>query len=238
MSAYAGTATRPDRAKAILAVTAVHVGLAFVILSGLSVRMVGQAVERLTTISIRESPPPPPVQPPPKPAPRPHAMRKPQGAAAKKAEASPVVAPAPKLPVPSPVPAAKVAGNGGASTSGAAPTGNGTGAGGTGTGTGGGGYADYSRFTPARQITTIPNREYRRLSAVSGLIAGQVGVAIRVNPDGTPSNCRTVRSSGSPPADSLMCMLIAQYVRFQPALDPAGRPVAQDIAWYPRWWRP
>ena len=69
MSSYRGTADRPDKAKAIAAVAAVHVALAFIILSGLNVRMVGRAVEQLTTINITE-PPPPPVQPPPKPAPQ------------------------------------------------------------------------------------------------------------------------------------------------------------------------
>jgi protein TonB len=234
MSSYQGTADRPDRAKAIAAVVAVHAALAFVILSGLNVRMVSQAVEQLKTFNLAQAPPPPPVPPPP---PKPRAqpvIKKPAGAPAKKAEPSPVVAPPPVVPAPSPIPAAKIAGTGTASTSGAATSGAGTGAGGSGYGPGGGGTGAY---TPTRQITTIPNREYRRLSAVSGMVAGQVGVEIRVNPDGMPSNCRIVRSSGSPPADSLMCMLIAQYVRFRPALDPAGRPVAQDITWYPRWWR-
>jgi protein TonB len=45
VSSYRGTANRPDRAKAIAAVVAVHAALAFVILSGLNVRIVSQAVE-------------------------------------------------------------------------------------------------------------------------------------------------------------------------------------------------
>lgn len=234
MSSYRGTAEGPDRAKAIGAVVAVHVALAAAILAGLNVEMVGRAVERLTTINIAEPPPPPP--PPPKPAPKPQQMKKPAGAEAKKAEASPIVAPQPKIPVVSPLPAAKVAGTGSASTSGAGLAGSGTGAGGSGNGTGGGG--DYSKFTPARQISGIPNREYRRLTAVSGMVGGTVGLTVRVNPDGSPSNCRIVRTSGNASADSLMCTLVAQYVRFRPALDPGGRAIAQDITWYPRWWRP
>ena len=38
MSSYTGTADRPDRAKAIAAVVAVHAGLAAIILAGLNVR--------------------------------------------------------------------------------------------------------------------------------------------------------------------------------------------------------
>jgi periplasmic protein TonB len=236
VSSYRGTADRPDQAKAIAAVVAVHVALAFIILSGLNVRMVQRAVERLTTIDITEPPPPPPVQPPPQPAPQPHAMKEAQGAPAKKAEPSPVVAPPPKLPVPSPIPAAKVAGTGSAPTSGAALAGNGTGAGGIGTGPGGGGN-DFSGYTPARRISRIPDREYGALAA-TGLRSGNVGVTIRVNPDGSVSNCRIARSSGNSYADSLMCQLTVRYIRFDPARDPNGRPVAQDITFFPNWWKP
>jgi protein TonB len=233
MATYAGTATRPDRAKAILAVIAVHIALAFVILTGLSVGVVRQAVERLTTITIQD-PPPPPLQPPPKPASHAHAMKKAEGAAAKKAEPSPVVAPQPKLPTPSPVPAAKIAGTGAASTSGAALAGNGTGAGGNGNGTGGGGSGS---FTPARKITKIPDSEYRRFRAL-GFARGIVGLALRVNPDGVPSNCRIAVSSGNAQEDSLMCRLTLDYVRFSPARDPNGGAIAQEVTFYTNWWRP
>lgn len=235
MSSYRGTADRPDRIKAVAAVVAVHVALAFVILSGLNVRMVSRAVERLTTIAISEPPPPPPpVQPPPRPKPQ-QAIKKPQGEAAKQAEPTPVVAPQPKLPVPSPIPAAKIAGTGTSPSSGAAAAGNGTGAGGFGNGPGGGG--DFTGFTPARRVTRIPNREYGPLAA-TGLPSGSVGVTIRVNPDGSVSNCRVARSSGNPYADQLMCRLTLEYIRFDPARDPYGRPVAQDVTFFPNWWKP
>lgn len=235
MSSYTGTADRPDRAKAIVAVVAVHVGLALLILSGLNVRMVGQVVERLNTFDIRQPPPPPPKPPPQRPAPRPEQARQPAGEPARKAEAAPIVAPPPKLPLPSPVPAAKVAGTGSAPSSGAGTSGSGTGAGGAGYGPGGGG--DFSRFTPARRITRIPDREYRRLSA-TGIRSGSVGVTIRVNPDGSVSNCRVARSSGDGSIDALMCQLTLSYVRFNPARDPSGRPVAQDVTFFPNWWKP
>jgi protein TonB len=235
VSTYRGTADRPDKAKAIAGVVAVHVALALVILSGLNVRMVTRAVEELTTINIQEPPPPPPILQP-RPAPKPQAIKKPEGSPAKKAEPTPVAAPRPKLPVPSPVPAAKIAGTGAATRSGAALSGNGTGASGSGTGTGGGGYGDYSRFTPARLVSNIPNVEYARLAA-TGIPSGLVGVVILVNPSGTASNCRIARSSGDPSVDALVCQLTQQYVRFDPARDPYGRPVAQDITYFPNWRR-
>lgn len=234
MGSYSGNLGTPDRTRAITAVVAVHVALAFVILSGLNVNMVRRAVDQLKVISLQEPPPPPPVQPPPRPTPKPQAAKRAEGAAAKRAEPSPVVAPEPRIPVPSPLPAAKVAGTGSSTASGAAQSGAGTGAGGSGSGPGGGG--DFSGYTPARRITRIPNSEYRGLSA-TGIPSGSVGVTVKVNTDGSVSNCRVARSSGDRSVDGLMCQLTLRYIRFDAARDRAGRPVAQDITFYPNWYR-
>lgn len=233
MSSYIGTADRPDRAKAIAGVIAVHVALAAIILAGLNVHMVTAAVEQLKTFDIRE-PPPPPKPPPQRPAPMPQRARQAAGEPARKAEAAPIVAPAPKLPVPSPIPAAKVAGTGSAPSPGAATAGTGTGAGGSGTGPGGGGYADFSRFTPARIVRKIPNSEYRRISA-GRLPFGSATIGFRVTPDGRMAGCRVVRSSGDPYVDSIVCDAAMRNMRFSPARDPSGRPVAQDMAFTPTW---
>lgn len=233
MSSYRGTAERPERAMAVAAVVAIHVVLAIVILSGLDVRTVKQAVDRMTTIAIKEPPPPPPLQPP-KPAPKPQAMKEPEGAAAKKAEPTPVVAPQPKLPVPSPVPAARVAGPGTSANSGAAPSGSGTGAGGSGTGTGGGGAADYSRFTPARLIRNLARSDYRALGG-GRMPEGRAMVSLRIEPTGQPSNCRVRRSSGDPYVDAGLCPLITQRLRFLPALDDRGRPIAYQLDYVATW---
>ena len=228
MASYVA-AERTDRWKAILAVGAVHVLLAMVILNGLNVRSVGQAVERLKTFDIALPTPPPPVTPP---TPEHHeAAKQTEGAAAKKAEPTPLVAPPTPLPVQSPVPAAKIAGTGTAASSGAASAGSGTGAGGSGTGAGGGGTAG---FTPARKITKIPDREYRKL-ADTGIARGSVSITILINPDGRPSNCRIARSSGSGLADALMCRLTLQFVRFSPARDASGRAISQEVTWAPNW---
>jgi protein TonB len=233
MSSYRGTADTPSRAKAIAAVIAVHAALGAAILTGLNVDMAERVIERLQTIDIR-LPPPPPPEPPPRPAREEKKVELEEGAAGKKAEPTPVVAPKPRIPVQSPIPAAPVAGTGSATTAGAANYGTGTGAGGSGTGRGGGG--DYSKFTPARRISKIPDREYRRLAA-TGIRRGSVGVTIKVNTDGSPSNCRVARTSGDGAIDALMCQLTVRYVRFRPALDDRGRPVPQDITFYPNWYR-
>ena len=234
MATYRATETN-DRAKALAAVLLVHAALAAVIFTGLNVETVNRAVEHLKTFDITDDPPPPPQPPPPQP--RAERAREEEGAAGKKSEPTPVVAPKPKIEVPAkpPIAAAPVAGTGNASRSGAADYGTGPGAGGSGTGRGGGGSEDFSGYTPAQRISKIPDREYRRITAVSGQRSGRIGITLKVNPDGRPSNCRVARTSGDPNLDSLFCELAVAYVRFRPARDAEGRPVAQDITWYPDW---
>ena len=230
MSSYSGTANQPDRAKAIGAVIAVHVGLAAIILTGLNVRVVSQVVERLETFDIRVPPPPPPVPPPP--APKQHRAKREAGAPAKKAEATPVVAPRPKLPVQSPIPAAPVAGQGSAPSSGAAASGTGTGAGGSGNGPGGGG--DYSKFTPARLVRNLSRGDYRDLTG-GRMPEGAAMVALRVEPSGLPSNCRVIRSSGDSSVDAGLCPLLVARLRFRPALDDQGRPISYQLQYVASW---
>jgi protein TonB len=230
VSSYRGTANRPDKLKAAAAVIAVHAILAAVILTGLNVETLRRAVETMTTISVSEPEPP---QPPPPAANRLDQAPEEAGVPGKKAEPTSVVGPPPKLPAPNPLPAAPIAGQGSVTAAGAAGSGNGIGAGGSGTGRGGGGAG----FTPARKISKIPDREYRRLAA-TGIESGSVAVTIKVNVDGTPSNCRIARSSGDQRIDALMCQLTLRHVRFEPARDPSGRLVAQDVTFVPNWWRP
>ena len=225
MSSYTGTANQPDRAKAIGAVIAVHLGLATIILTGLNVRMVSQAVDRLETFDIRLPPPPPPVH-------QHHEAKREAGAPARKAEATPVVAPKPQLPLPSPIPAAPVAGRGSAPSSGAAAAGTGTGAGGSGNGPGGGG--DYSKFTPARLVRNLSRGDYQRLAA-GRLPAGRAMLALRVEPSGSPSNCRVVRSSGDSVVDGGLCALVVSRLRFRPALDDQGRPIPYQLQYVATW---
>jgi len=230
MSSYSGTADRPDKAKAIAGVVAVHVAIAAAILTGLNVRIVSSVVDQIKTFDVPE-PPPPPVQPPP--APRPQQAKQPEGAPAKKAEPTPVVAPQPRIPAPSPIPAARIAGTGSASTSGAAGAGNGTGAGGSGMGAGGGG-PDYSRFTPAQLIRNLTRGDYRSIGA-GRLPSGRAMVSLRVETNGAASACRVIRSSGDPVVDGGLCPLIEARLRFRPALDDHGRPIPYQLQYVATW---
>jgi protein TonB len=218
-----------SRWKAMAAAIVVTAILGFGVITGLNVKMVQRAVEHLQAFDITLPKPPPPEVPKPKPQP----AKKPQGAPPAP-KASPIVAPKPEVVLPpnQVIAAAVKAGTGASSSAGQGGAGSGTGAGGAGIGPGSG-----AGFTPAQKITKIPNSEYRRLEAVSGFSRGTVGISIRVTADGRATNCRVVRSSGSSAADSLMCQLTEEYVRFRPALDAQGRPVAQDVTWFPNWYR-
>ncbi|MBV9529121.1 energy transducer TonB [Sphingomonas sp.] len=229
MTSYTGSNRPRDRAKAIAAVIAIHIALAAVIVAGLNVTKVRQVVDQLQTIDIHEVLPPPPLHRPP---PQPRKAKLAAGAPAPRAQPTEVVAPTPRVPEPSVIPAAHIAGAGSSPASGAATAGSGTGAGGNGNGPGGGGNG--AGFTPARLVRNIPSSQYERLAS-TGLANGLVGVTLLVGPDGTPGNCRIARSSGDSGLDGLVCQLTLRYVRFNPARDPQGRPVSQDITYFPNW---
>jgi protein TonB len=229
MGSYSGQIENPERTKALLGVALVHLCLAAIILTGLNVDTVRRAVQTITTIAIVEpQPPPPPTKERelvevPTPA-------KEAGAPGKKAEPTPVVAPKSKLPVPSPIAAAKVAGSGSSPHSGAATAGSGTGNGGSGLGRGGGGTG----YTPAKLIRKVPNRAYRQM-AYTGVLEGDITLSLIVGADGRVAKCQTARTSGSIIADNRMCELVVSYMLFDPARDPSGRPVAQDVTWVTNW---
>ena len=228
MGSYTGAAPT-ERWKAIVAVVAVHVALAFIIINGLNGgRILHTAVEKLNVFDVAPPPPPPP---PPPPEPKPSQAKKPEGVAAKHAEPTKVVAPT--SPRPSPIPAAKVAGASNSPASGAASAGNGTGAGGSGNGAGGGG-TDYSRFTPAQLIRNLTRGDYRSIGA-GRLPNGRAMVSLRVEASGAPSGCRIMRSSGDPVVDSGLCPLIEARLRFRPALDDRGRPIPYQLQYVATW---
>ena len=59
-----------------------------------------------------------------------------------------------------------------------------------------------------------------------GRHVGSVVVQFTVQADGRVSNCGAVRSSGKASLDALTCRLVEERMRFKPALDGQGNPVA------------
>ena len=231
MPNYRADPSRPDRAKAIAAVVAVHAAIAALILT--SPGAVSMMSESAPTVLIDIEQPPPP---PPPPEPRADRAKEEEGAAGKKAEPTPIVAPKPRIVVPAkpPVAAAPIAGTGASTNAGAANAGSGPGAGGSGSGRGGGGSGDYSGYTPARLIRNVSRSDYRALAA-GRLPSGSAMVSLRVQTNGTATNCRVVRSSSDPVVDSGLCPLLTQRLRFRPARDSAGRPIPYSLEYVATW---
>jgi periplasmic protein TonB len=232
MASYRANPSRPDRAKAIAAVVAVHAAIAVLILT--SPGTVSMIRESAPTVLVDIKPPPPP--PPPQPQPRADRAKEEEGAAGKKAEPTPIVAPKPRIVVPAkpPVVAAPLAGTGASANAGAATAGSGPGAGGSGSGRGGGGSGDFSGFAPARLIRNVSRADYRALAA-GRLPSGSAMVSLQVQTNGLPANCRIVRTSGDPIVDSGLCPLLVRRLRFRPARDNQGRAIPYSLEYVATW---
>ncbi len=228
-----------DRSGAILAVAAVHALLLFMLLhlSGRITLPSEQEVLRVFDVT-EVAPPPEQVQ-----QPRAQEQSKPkqeEGAASppnKRSKATEVVAPKREISLPVPVPmatsttpnegtessqgAAEVAGPG----TGAGGTGTGTGSGGSGTGTGGGGSGG-AAYPPRLLSPTLRGRDFPRQLLQSAPRGARIDVGLRVEANGTVSECKIFRSSGVAALDSEVCNLAHSRFRFRPALNRAGQPVA------------
>ncbi|WP_120717271.1 energy transducer TonB [Tsuneonella amylolytica] len=187
------------------------------------------------TVETKQFEPPPP----PEPEPEPDAGE--QGNEGRKAVPREVVAPEPRIVVKPAPPAPKASSTGAADTSGARDQGTGTGAGGTGTGTGsgnggsgqGGGVATKpewigGRINNARDYPIPPGGRQARVGT-------EVVVKVTVGTDGRASDCSVFRPSPDAEADAITCRLVVQRLRFRPATDAAGNPVAAPFYWRQRW---
>lgn len=237
MATYRDPATRADRAKAILAVAAVHLGMAAVILFGSRAAVApptGQPPTQLIDITL--PPPPPPPPPPPEPAASPDREA---GAAGRKAEPAPIVLPPPKIALPTvnPLPTAPIAGTGTAASAGAANSGTGPGAGGTGDGRGGGGAGGGGIGEDARLMSGgLNRRDYRDLRRFDAP-GGRAMLAIMIGPDGRVVQCSTHRSSGNPALDAALCDILQPRMRWAPARDRQGRALTVGLYYVATWGR-
>ena len=235
--AYRSDLNPRDRSGAIAAAIAIHAALlfAFLNISGKMPLPGQQSVVRV--FDVREVAPPPP--PPPQQTPQPRPKEQEGGSAPKniKSEATPVVAPKPKIVTPpvQKIAAAETPRQGTAPTLGASNVrGPGTGAGGVGTGTGSGaggngpgGGGEGGVAVEAQLITPrLTGRDYPRDLVDMWPRRVPVFVGLRIEPNGTVSECKIFRSSGVAAIDSETCNLAHIKFRFRPALNRFGQPVA------------
>jgi protein TonB len=204
-------------------------GLVRVFAPDFTAQAVRQAASALVTVTTREVPPPVP------PAPD-------EGAAAqagKKATPKPIPAPARAIPL-KPTDAPPIASTGAAADSGASTAGVGTGGGGEGAGTGSGDAGAGQGNGVATKAVLISGaiQSARDFPIPPGGREARAGrsviVALTVGTGGTPTACRTYRSSGLPETDQRTCELAIERLRFRPATNARGEPVISTFYWQQR----
>lgn len=231
-----------DKGGAIAAVVAIHAVLFFMLLN-LSGRMdLTHPQSVLRVFDVNEVPPPPP-EPVLQPQTQQQQQQKPketEGVASPRnihSTATDVVAPKPRIALPLPVPmkptqtpntgvqptqgASNVLGPG----TGAGGIGTGTGSGGSGSGTGGGGEG--GAVSPPHLVTPVlRGRDFPKDMLDQWPFRATVFLRLRVDERGFVSECTVDRGTGVAAIDSAICSLAHDRLRFRPAADRAGRPVA------------
>lgn len=155
-----------------------------------------------------------------------------QSAAGVEAVAAPVSAPTPAIPAPQDRTVPPVASTGSADTSGAADSGTGTGADGEGVGTGSGeqGMGSGSGAATKPEIISGALNSARDFPVPPGGREARIGtsviVKVIVQPNGRATDCSIYRASPFPETDRATCRLVMQRLRFRPATNAAGEPVA------------
>jgi protein TonB len=218
----------------VLAHLAVLYGLARVLVPEVTEAATRQVV---SAFSIAVPPPPPPPPDPSQPD------QGAQAAPGPKATPKPVAAPSPRVTVRREPPAPRAAATGIDNLAGAAAAGEGTGAAGSGEGTGsgkggtgaGGGAASKpvllsGSIDNARDFPVPPGGRAARRGT-------QVIVRVTVGTDGRARDCTIYRASPDAEADRITCQLVEARLRFRPATDAAGRPVAAPFYWRQQWFR-
>lgn len=153
-----------------------------------------------------------------------------QGAPGQEAVPAPVTAPPAEIPI-LPEPRPQAASTGTADRSGARETGDGTGADGAGAGTGSGnsgsGQGNGVAVRPSvRSGRLDPRRDFPVPEGGRAARFGtSVTVVFTVTTDGRARNCSVARSSADAATTALVCGLVIEKIRFNPAQTRSGDPV-------------
>ena len=229
---YRADPSRPDRAKAIVAVLAVHAALGALLLARPGTLVQRMSDQPTVLIDIAPEPPPPPPETDPGKA------REEEGAAGKKAEPTPIVRPEPRIdiPAPTPVAAAPVAGTGASPNAGASTAGSGPGAGGSGTGRGGGGAGGGGGLgSEARLLGGNRAKLPRQMLYQFAADRGFAHLWLTVADSGRVTDCSVMQSSGSGDVDQALCGLMIRQSRWSPARDKQGQPVTVRLRYTATW---
>jgi protein TonB len=213
---YADQKMSGNKVTALVIVAILHIILGYALVTGLAYDVVKKAVQRVTTVDIKEEvkkePPPPPKKldlPPPPPIvvpPPKTTITPPRQQITTVSEPPPppppiIVPPPPSAPPPPPPPRF--------TPKGATPKGSGQG----------------------NWVTTsdYPSR------ALNDKREGVTGYRVSVGPDGRVTDCNITSSSGSPELDDATCSNIRRRARFNPAMDGEGQPTSGAFSGRVRW---
>lgn len=174
--------------------------------------------------------------PPPEPSPDPAPLE--EGAAAEEGRrATPREVAAPEVPRPRETAAPRTPSTGTADASGARDQGAGTGAGGEGDGTGAGrggtGQGGVAATGPSVRSGRIDSaRDFPIPEGGRSVRDGtSVTVVFTVGVDGRAYDCSVARPGPDPATNALVCPLVVERIRFNPARDSNGNPVPARYGW-------
>jgi periplasmic protein TonB len=228
---------RPVSLPLLFAIGLLHVAVLYALARALAPDFTASVERGVVSAFTLESPPPdPPSERPPD-----QAEDGAAGDPGREAVPQPVTAPPAAIVLPRENPAPRTASTGTAIRSGATEAGEGTGAAGSGEGTGSGGTGSgqgSGRATrPVHIAGEINNaRDYPVPAGGRQARSGsEVIVRVVVGTDGRARNCMVYRPSPDPQADRLTCELVEQRLKFRPATDAGGEPVAATFYWRQRW---
>jgi protein TonB len=141
------------------------------------------------------------------------------------------------VPRPRNTPAPRASSTGSANNSGARDQGAGTGAGGEGDGTG----ADRGGSGQGGVAPSGPTVRSGRIDSARDFPIPEGGRAVRdgtsvtvvftVGTDGRAYDCSVARAGPDPATNALVCPLVVERIRFNPARDSNGNPVPARYAW-------
>ena len=201
------------------------IGLTFAFAPDFTRSVVAEATS-LITVTVRTYDESAPVEPAPD-----------EGAAAEEGQqATPREVTAPEVPRPRDTPAPRASSTGSANASGASNEGGGTGGGGEGSGTGSGAAGSGSGNAATRPSVRSGSIDAARDFPIPEggrqvRFGTSVTVLFTVNTDGTASDCSISSPGPDPATNALVCPLVMERIRFNPARDAAGNAVAARYGW-------
>lgn len=212
----------------LVAIVLLHIVVAYGLARALAPDLT-RSVEREITSGFTVTVTTPPAPPPPENDPQ--SDEGAQGAPGEEAVPKPVTALPPRIPPPEPSPRPRASSTGISNRSGAREAGEGTGAAGDGLGTGsgnrGGGQGGVAVTKPSVRSGNLNTAsDFPVPPGGRGTRFGRsVTVVFTVTTDGRARNCSVARSSVDAETTAIVCGLVAEKIRFNPARDANEQPV-------------